>query len=157
MTAATSRFGKHYLHVFQPNDRVAHFNVSSMMDGDAWYLTSAAEKEEDMRAIGMVQINAPKCSAEDVERFADLLEAMAAQLREKLDVGVPFPPIVPSKDMPIPMRLRCPECGALHLDVGEFATKPHHTHACQQCGEVWRPAVVPTVGVKFLPGFRNEP
>lgn len=57
---------------------------------------------------------------------------------------------------PVPMRLRCPGCGALHLDEGEFATKPHHTHACQQCGEVWRPAVVATVGVQFLPGFKNQ-
>ena len=57
---------------------------------------------------------------------------------------------------PIPMRLPCPECHALHIDVGEFATKPHHTHACQECGAVWRPAVVCTVGVKFLPGFKNE-
>lgn len=56
---------------------------------------------------------------------------------------------------PIPMRLPCPKCGALHVDEGEFATKAHHAHACQACGEVWRPAVVYTVGVRFLPGFRN--
>lgn len=57
---------------------------------------------------------------------------------------------------PIPMRLTCPTCGVFHVDVGEFATKPHHTHACQECGNVWRPAVVATVGVRFLPGFKNE-
>lgn len=57
---------------------------------------------------------------------------------------------------PIPMRLTCPTCGSLHIDEGEFATKPHHTHACQQCGNVWRPAVASTVGVRFLPGFKNE-
>lgn len=57
---------------------------------------------------------------------------------------------------PIPMRLTCPACGELHLDEGDFATKPHHTHACQACGMVWRPAVVATVGVAFLPGFKNE-
>lgn len=56
----------------------------------------------------------------------------------------------------IPMRLHCPECHQLHLDVGEYATMTHHTHACQHCGNVWRPAVVPTTGVQFLPGFRNE-
>jgi hypothetical protein len=56
---------------------------------------------------------------------------------------------------PIPMRLNCPECGVLHIDEGEFATKIHHTHAFQSCGCVWRPAVVPTVGVRFLPGFKN--
>jgi len=58
---------------------------------------------------------------------------------------------------PVPMRLTCPECGALHIDEGEFATKPHHTHSCQKCGLTWRPAVVHTVGVRFLPGFKNEP
>ena len=50
-----------------------------------------------------------------------------------------------------------PACGELHIDVGEFETKAHHTHACQHCGAVWRPAVVATVGVRFLPGFKNEP
>lgn len=57
---------------------------------------------------------------------------------------------------PVPMRLHCPECKMLHIDDGEFATKPHHTHACQSCGNVWRPALVATVGVRFLPGFKNE-
>lgn len=56
---------------------------------------------------------------------------------------------------PIPMRLRCPTCNALHIDEGEFATKPHHTHTCQSCGETWRPAIVATVGVQWLPGFKN--
>lgn len=68
---------------------------------------------------------------------------------------------------PIPMRLPCPgavpdghgglrPCGELHIDEGVFATKPHHTHSCQVCGMTWRPAVVPTVGVRFLPGFKNS-
>lgn len=57
---------------------------------------------------------------------------------------------------PIPIRLHCPSCGELHIDEGEFATKPHHTHACQFCGEVWRPAIVFTVGVRFLPGFKSQ-
>ncbi len=56
---------------------------------------------------------------------------------------------------PIPMLLWCPGCGARHIDEGEFATKPHHTHACQTCGLPWRPALVPTCGVQFLPGFKN--
>lgn len=57
---------------------------------------------------------------------------------------------------PVPMLLRCPSCNERHFDEGEFATKPHHMHACQICGEVWRPAIVNTVGVHFLPGFKNE-
>ena len=57
---------------------------------------------------------------------------------------------------PIPMILHCPECHNRHIDEGEFATKVHNTHACQFCGFVWLPAIVPTVGVQFLPGFKNE-
>jgi rubredoxin len=68
-------------------------------------------------------------------------------------------PNKPTPD-PIPMRIPCPECRELHIDGladdgTDWAKKPHHTHACQACGHVWRPAVVNTVGVRFLPGFRN--
>jgi len=57
---------------------------------------------------------------------------------------------------PIPMILHCPDCSYRHIDRGEFATKRHHTHACQACGLVWRPAIVATVGVQFLPGFKDD-
>ena len=57
---------------------------------------------------------------------------------------------------PVPMILNCPSCGERHIDEEEFATKPHHTHACQNCGMVWRPAKVDTVGVRFLPGYKND-
>jgi hypothetical protein len=57
---------------------------------------------------------------------------------------------------PIRARLVCERCGELHVDEGEFATKVHHTHACQHCGAVWRPMVQNSVGVTFLPGFKNE-
>lgn len=55
---------------------------------------------------------------------------------------------------PVPMLLHCPECHERHIDGPEFP-EPHHTHACQHCGHNWRPAVVRTVGVQFLPGFKN--
>lgn len=58
-------------------------------------------------------------------------------------------------EQPIPMTLWCPKCCQRHIDIGEFETKPHHTHSCQFCGLTWRPAVRPTVGVRFLPGFKN--
>lgn len=58
--------------------------------------------------------------------------------------------------LPVPMLIKCPECGARHIDEGVWATKPHHTHSCQACGWTWRPTVEPTVGVRFLPGFKNE-
>ncbi len=69
---------------------------------------------------------------------------------DRLSRALTAPPV------PIPMRIPCPECGQLHIDEGEFATKPHHTHSCQICGLTWRPAVVNTVGVRYLPGFKNE-
>lgn len=57
---------------------------------------------------------------------------------------------------PVPMRLACEKCGTLHIDEGLYALKPHHTHVCQECGLTWRPAIVCTVGVRFLPGYKNE-
>lgn len=57
---------------------------------------------------------------------------------------------------PIPMLLWCPECGQRHVDRGAFAEKAHHTHACQECGMTWRPAIVATVGMLFLPGFKDD-
>lgn len=53
------------------------------------------------------------------------------------------------------MLLWCPSCGERHIDEPPFDVKPHHTHACQNCGMCWRPAVCNTVGVQFLPGFKN--
>ena len=63
---------------------------------------------------------------------------------------------VPQAVEPIPMLLYCPECRGRHIDKGAFATRVHHTHSCQTCGHTWRPAIVPTVGVQFLPGFKDE-
>jgi hypothetical protein len=83
-----------------------------------------------------------------------------ARGRRVLSVDVVAVEIAPPGEMtwldPIPMILTCPSCGERHVDQGEFATKPHHTHACQHCGMVWRPALVATVGVQFLPGFKDE-
>jgi rubredoxin len=55
----------------------------------------------------------------------------------------------------IPMILHCPMCSERHIDEAEFAEVAHHTHACQGCGFVWRPAKVNTHGVRFLPGYSN--
>jgi hypothetical protein len=57
---------------------------------------------------------------------------------------------------PILMLLWCPACGERHVDRNAFATKLHHTHACQACGMTWRPAIEMTVGVQHLPGFKDE-
>lgn len=58
--------------------------------------------------------------------------------------------------VPVPMLLWCPGCGKRHVDSGLFETKVHDTHACQHCGMTWRPALCATVGVQFLPGFKND-
>ena len=56
----------------------------------------------------------------------------------------------PRSETPIPMILYCPECSSIHVDEGEWTTRPHKTHQCQTCWNEWRPANVPTVGVKAL-------
>ncbi len=65
-----------------------------------------------------------------------------------------YPFLLPGKcgtcSIPIPLLLWCPVCHARHID--EEKNRPHHTHACQQCGMLWRPAVHFTRGVRFLPG-----
>lgn len=72
--------------------------------------------------------------------------------------------MIESENKPVEMLIYCPECSSRHIDdpgeypkgyEGEFETKSHHTHACQYCGHVWRPAIGPTVGVRFLPGFKS--
>ncbi len=61
-----------------------------------------------------------------------------------------------SEISPIPMHLYCPRCHTQHIDEGEFVTRSHKTHTCQVCGEHFQPALVPTVGVKFLPGCESD-
>lgn len=98
--------------------------------------------------LALLRIGSDLCAALGITRL-DECARVANALRAAYHVGCEGPPL-------IPMRLHCPECGALHIDEGEFAMQPHHTHACQHCGAVWRPAIVHTVGVRFLPGFKNE-
>lgn len=54
---------------------------------------------------------------------------------------------------PIPMKLYCPECTRRHWDRGVWATRPHRTHRCSECGHHWRPFDYPTVGI---PRVRDE-
>lgn len=63
----------------------------------------------------------------------------------------------PAEPAPIPMRIHCPLCGTQHIDEGEFVTRSHTSHTCQNqaCGLTWKVANVPTVGVRFLPGTNN--
>lgn len=34
--------------------------------------------------------------------------------------------------------LFCPKCEVQHVDEGEWATRPHHTHLCLSCKHEWR-------------------
>jgi hypothetical protein len=58
-----------------------------------------------------------------------------------------------SRWTPVDMTLVCPSCGRRHVDVGEWATRPHKTHRCVDgpdgigCSNEWRPFDYPTVGV----------
>lgn len=89
---------------------------------------------------------------------AELAENRLGQDRTTAPTLYRYKPVIQRyvPDFPVPMILTCPICLHRHIDEGEWATKPHHTHACQDCGLPWRPAVVNTVGVQFLPGFKNE-
>lgn len=53
---------------------------------------------------------------------------------------------------PIPMILHCPVCGSQHIDesTAERDNPPHRSHLCGTCGNIWRPADVPTVGVASI-------
>ena len=88
--------------------------------------------------------------------FNDALTQARAALEELRweDLPIEHEPMT-EKVIPIPMLLWCPDCGKRHVDRGEHATKVHRTHACQECGLVWKPAKVATVGVQFLPGYKD--
>jgi hypothetical protein len=64
---------------------------------------------------------------------------------------------------PIAMLLFCPRCDAQHVDAPqpekEWYNPPHRSHECQRCGYTWRPADVPTTGVRGLltRGDRDQP
>lgn len=55
---------------------------------------------------------------------------------------------------PIPMVLYCPFCGVQHVDTPEpdrgWTNPPHRSHLCHSCENVWRPADVPTTGVRAV-------
>jgi hypothetical protein len=57
---------------------------------------------------------------------------------------------------PHDMVLHCPNCGKQHLDIGEFATRVHRKHLCENttegpstgCGHLWVPFPYATRGVE---------
>jgi predicted RNA-binding Zn-ribbon protein involved in translation (DUF1610 family) len=105
----------------------------------------ALNELEEIRSILNVVYD-PKAMVEGVRELRNKLHAATHALKSITQV----------EEQPVPMLLWCPDCGQRHIDVGVFETKLHHTHACQHCGMVWRPAICNTKGVWFLPGFKND-
>lgn len=115
-------------------------------------VTTYSEPERRGRVAEVVDVNKFLCvfGTEKVELMADQFQWVTKV--EAGDAGKPEPEPEP---VPVPMILHCPSCGQRHIDNKRWETIVHTSHACQYCGMVWRPAVVPTVGVTFLPGFKN--
>lgn len=59
-----------------------------------------------------------------------------------------------SEVKPVDMLLFCPHCGEQHIDEPEpdkeWQNPPHRSHLCHFCKHVWRPADVPTNGVREI-------
>lgn len=100
-------------------------------------------------ALGI--FNGPETSQE----VRDAIEWYAASVAVAID-----------KAAPIDMVLHCPACSLQHIDAPEsmapkdqpqlnaewcaWTNPPHRSHLCHGCGHVWRPADVPTNGVKTV-------
>lgn len=60
-----------------------------------------------------------------------------------------------TEELPLSMLLYCPACGTQHIDEPDELTPgwtnpPHRSHLCHACACIWRPADVPTNGVKRI-------
>lgn len=128
-----------------------HANEGCLVPGDDWIALC------DHLGLPAVPFDKSKQVSQVIDAVAGLvarIERVVAERNEFRERAETFR--VELVETPLPMRIPCPRCGALHVDEGEFATRPHSTHTCQHCGECWKPCLRPTVGVRFLPGTRNE-
>lgn len=69
--------------------------------------------------------------------------------------GRAYPEQAAPAAQPIDMVLHCPKCGLQHIDAPDERTpdwknEPHRSHLCHGCGHIWRPADVPTNGVRAV-------
>lgn len=89
---------------------------------------------------------------DNMARYQSMKEAIDKDNANRLIVMslTPLKDVAPVK--PIPLVLYCPRCGEQHIDDGEWATKHHKTHQCQQCKYEWRPSAYPTFGVFSVQG-----
>lgn len=113
--------------------------------------------------VGMADYAEPTVA--ELAELAPWLTELAAVVLERLSA-------------PIDMILHCPNCGTQHVDADnsdevrieaaergfvhgsrdwedfiekkEWTNPPHLSHLCHSCGCIWRPADVPTNGVKAI-------
>ena len=89
------------------------------------------------------RLEALKDDPEYLRELLAIAEDEVAALRVRLQ-GQP----AQGDGVPVAMVLRCPSCAYQHVDEGEWATRPHRTHLCADCGAEWRPFDYATVGVE---------
>jgi hypothetical protein len=98
------------------------------MEGDDW------EKLAELRSVLGIESELP---------FTVIQYAIARIKRLRSETG------------PVDMILHCPACHLQHVDAPDERTpdwknEPHRSHLCHGCGFIWRPADVPTNGVKAI-------
>jgi hypothetical protein len=134
--------------------------IQGFMHGRGWTLERRRETMEEAVAYKANNALTPRNGSWAFEVLANALQCgtepqviinTVRELRNRLHTAEHK---VKESDEPIPMILHCPSCHVRHIDT-VYSPKIHHSHACQHCGAVWRPAKVATVGVQFLPGFKD--
>lgn len=135
---------------------------------------SAAQAGVPSDAMVDAYLQAQRRAVEDADQFRrpnigglhsnTVREACRAGLKAAL-AAAPQPSSAPAPAEPIDMVLHCPKCGLQHIDEPEpelgpnfdgsgdallWPNPPHRSHLCHGCGHIWRPADVPTNGVKAV-------
>ena len=115
----------------------------------------AADLEKDVASLKDTMAHLEGVMGANNVMARKVIEEKTKLLDDQIGVNNALVEEVKRLGAPVPLILFCPKCNTRHLDAGVMATTPHRTHACQACGFLWAPAVVPTVGVAFLPGCRD--
>ena len=116
---------------------------------DAWWAAAASPEATPEPAI--------PTDREEATAFIDTLleRAVGVEQAEQLRQLLAATPAQAQQAEPIDMVLHCPACGLQHIDrpderSGGWVNAPHRSHLCHGCGHIWRPADVPTNGVKAV-------
>lgn len=123
---------------------------------DLWWLCEA-----DNIKSGATWIREPRAS--DIDWVNNVTRKKHIAMRLAPIAAAPSAPVL-AEPQPIDMVLHCPTCGMQHVDAPEdlpmpmpgsmfegsagWTNPPHRSHLCHGCGHIWRPADVPTNGVK---------